>query len=203
MRLEPYAEKTGNRVWLNEQEQQQLLDYYSEDPIKQLSIQLGLHGLRSEEITRVAKNHLRELYTGTDSQRYVLIIEESKTGYRECPVDNDCVNQIQMIANLKDLNQDEPIINVTTRTLQNWINDAVSDIADSTGTSEWDDVGFHDLRRTWATSSYWSLSGSRAIEAVQSWGGWKSRDVFVNNYLGKSPDGITAKMAQDAGIYSE
>lgn len=198
MRSEPYTNKDGYRIWLNKSEQQQLINHFEEDPQKELVIRLGLHGLRSDEITRVCKNHVRQL--DTEDEQYVLIIPTSKTGYRETPIDIDTKKQIQMISNLQNKNKDDPVVDVTTRTIQRWVNEAASQLAQETGNDDWSYVTTHDLRRTWATQTYWSISGSRAKDIVMSWGGWVDEQTFTSNYLGTPTDDVTATIAGEAGL---
>ncbi len=58
----------------------------------------------------------------------------------------------------------------------------------------------HDLRRTWATDTYYSLAFSGvpiAEQLTMGWGGWamtaSGRETFRENYLGPEPDHIARK----------
>jgi len=41
----------------------------------------------------------------------------------------------------------------------------------------------HDLRRTWATVTYYSLSAPYSLEIIMQWDGWEDDDTFRSNYL--------------------
>lgn len=84
MRIEPMPERDGWRCWLSSNEEDLLVQYYSEEPRKQLAIELMLDGLRSEETTRVTKEDFRKL--DAEAEAWCLRVWKSKTGYRECPV---------------------------------------------------------------------------------------------------------------------
>ena len=50
MRMKPYEERDGKRVWLSRDDIDALLSVYcDEQPRRHLALQLGLHGLRSQE----------------------------------------------------------------------------------------------------------------------------------------------------------
>lgn len=119
MQIEPYDNKDGYRVWLSENEQETVREHYEEDMEKRLVVELCMLGLRSEEVTKVSKEHIRRLQS--DEEAYKLRVWESKTGYRETPLPRDVKQMITMLASAKDLKQDEPVIDVTKRTVQRWV----------------------------------------------------------------------------------
>lgn len=58
MQTRPYPEDDGRRVWLARSEQEALLKVYrDEKPRRELALELGLHGLRSDEIINVTPQH--------------------------------------------------------------------------------------------------------------------------------------------------
>jgi len=192
MQTRPYDEKNGQRVWLSRTEQQELLDTVSDQPRRKIALQLGMHGLRTDEVLKVAPEHVRELANGADG--HVLVIPDGKTGKRETPVSDDLAQSITYLKSAAQLRESEPILDVTTRTIRNWMTEAAETFDDAG-----DDLGMHDLRRTWATDSYYSLALAGvpiAEQLVMSWGGWKQtttgRETFRENYLGPVPDHVTA-----------
>lgn len=199
MQVEPMPTKDGYRCWLSEVEEETLLEQFSEDLEKQLVIELCLDGLRSEEVPRISKEDFRQL--DCDEEAYKLRVWESKTGFRECPVSVETKRTAQALANAKGLNNGEPIVNVSERTVQRWVSNAADDLANRPDQSdEWTYVTAHDLRRTWATRTYYSLSGSRAKQVVMNWGGWTDEQTFAENYLGREPDSVAVEMMDEAGL---
>lgn len=203
MQTRPYDEKAGRRCWLSRTEQATLLDHYrDEHPRRYLALALALHGLRSDEVVRVEKRHFR-LLQDTESEQYKLVIPDGKTGKRETPIETDIKRHAFMLASAAGINQDEPLLGVSKRTLRDWIAAAREQLADETGNDVWNDVGMHDLRRTWATDTFYTLAFEGvpiAEELTMGWGGWAmtstGRETFRNNYLGPEPDHVAADAMQ-------
>jgi integrase len=190
------------RCWLSAREQDLLVDFYSEQPRKQLAVELMLDGLRSEETTRVAKQDFRKL--DADEEAWHLRVWESKTGYREAPVSTQTKTRAVMLANARGLRQEEALIDVSPRTIQRWVTTATTALAEETGNGDWCKVSAHDLRRTWATCTYYRLitnGGTNDVrEVVMRWGGWDDETTFRENYLGRVPDDLAADLMSDAGL---
>jgi integrase len=203
MQIEPMPGGEGWRCWLSEREQETLTGYYAEEPRKQLAVELMLDGLRSEETTRVSKQDFRRL-DSKDGEAWHLRVWESKTGYREAPVSNETKQRAVMLANARGLRQEEPLVDVAPRTVQRWVTDAATMLAEETGDKDWTKVSAHDLRRTWATTTYYRLianGGTNDVrEIVMRWGGWDDEDTFRENYLGRVPDNLAANMMAAAGL---
>lgn len=193
MQTRPYPEKEGLRIWLSRSEQQTLLEAI-EDPRRRIALQLGLHGLRTEEILQIEPQHVRTLTNGAEG--HVLTVPDGKTGKRETPISADLAERISYLKSAAQMHKDDPIIDVSTRSVRNWIADAreVLDHIDA------EKLGMHDLRRTWGTDSYYSMAVAGipiAEQLVLSWGGWAhtstGRETFRQNYLGPVPDHVTAQ----------
>lgn len=147
----------------------------------------------------MSKEDLRRL--DVDEEAYKLRIWQSKRGFRECPSSCDTRRTAVALTNAKDLRQDQPIVDVTERTVQRWVTNAAEDIAERPDESDdWVHVPAHDLRRTWATCTYYILSGSRAKEVVMSWGGWQDEQTYSEDYLGREPDGVAVELMDEAGL---
>ena len=214
MKTRPYPSKDGKRIWLSRAEREELLESVINEPRKRLAYQLGLHGLRSDEIVStdnsrgVTVENFRELANGGDG--YVLVVEDGKTGKRETPASPDLVERARMLHSAARLRQDEPLVDVSTRTLRSWMKDAREELAsrlEERDPEEWSSLGFHDLRRTWATDGYYSLAFAGvpiAEELIMSWGGWAhtstGRETFRTNYLGPVPDHVTERALDDLGL---
>lgn len=196
MQTRPYPEKDGLRIWLSRSEQRRLLEAVDDEPRRRIALQLALHGLRTDEVLRVEPRHFRELSNGADG--HVLVIPSGKTGKRETPVSADLVERVRYLKSAARMTQDEQIVDVSKRSVRNWIADAREALLDVDDRAT--ELGMHDLRRTWATDSYYSLALAGvpiAEQLVMSWGGWKQsttgRETFRRNYLGPVPDHVTAE----------
>lgn len=206
MQLEPHDKKDGYRVWLEPSEQALLRDHYEEDARRQLAISLMLHGLRSEEVPRVSKDSVRRLVS--EREAYKLgIYGKDTTGkkrdgkWRETPIDVRTKRLIYTLASLPGTHKDDSLIDVNKRTVQRWVTDAVEELAEETGNADWVEVSAHDLRRSWATSTYYRLNGSDVAKSViMRWGGWSDEQVFETNYLGREPDELAAELMADVGM---
>jgi len=209
MQTRPYPEDDGLRIWLSRSEQRELLKAVDDKPRRRIALQLALQGLRTDEIVRddgspgVQPRHFRELSNGAEG--HVLIIPDGKTGMREAPVSEDLVERVTYLKSAARMNQDEPVVDVGKRQVRNWIEDAREALVDVDERAE--SLGMHDLRRTWATDSYYSLAFAGvpiAEQLVMSWGGWKQtttgRETFRQNYLGPVPDHVTAEALQDLAL---
>lgn len=198
MQIEPMPSGDGYRCWLSPTEQTELVEYYSEEPKKQLAIELMLDSLRSEEVPRVATRDFRRL--DADMKAHKLRVREGKTGWRECPVSNETKQKAAMLKNARGLTQNDPLIDVSARTVQRWVTNAAEALAEQTGNDDWQHVSAHDCRRTWGTTTFYSLSGPAALEVVLQWGGWSDGDTFREHYLGKEPDHLAVEMMDEAGL---
>jgi integrase len=199
----PYPDKNGVRVWLARSESEQLLEAVEDAPRERIAFQLGLHGLRSDEIVNVTPDHFRDLVDGDGS---VLLVPDGKTGMRELPVSDDLVERVSYLSSAARLNQTDPIVDVSTRSVRRWIERERDDLAEELGEPV-RELGLHDLRRTWATSTYYELAVEGvpiAEQLVMSWGGWSQtqtgRETFRENYLGPVPDSVTSSALPDLSL---
>lgn len=208
MQTRPYPTDDGLRVWLSKPDQNALLDAVRTDYRKEIAVLLGLHGLRSDEIVRVEPGHLRDLEGGGGQ---VLLVPTAKTGKRELPVSDRLSEKIRSFKNSAGLRRDEEVVDVGTRALRKWMASMREQLVErevSQRRSEgWQELGWHDLRRTWATSAYYSLAVAGvpvAEQLVLSWGGWQQnengRTTFRENYLGPVPDHVVAATSGDLSL---
>lgn len=198
MQLEPMPEADGYRCWLSDREQKQLLDHHTEKPKRQLAMRAMLHGLRSDELSWVRTESIRELQC--DLEAYKLKVEDGKTGYRQVPISRKMVEQMRMLKNATGTRKTETLIDKAKRTVRSWVSNAGEELAELTEDDDWLHVSPHDLRRTWATSTYYSLDSHYAVDVIMRWGGWKSRETFVSNYLGRETDELAAEMMEVSNL---
>jgi integrase len=101
--------------------------------------------------------------------------------YRETPIPPELANTIDTISGVRDEPSDAPLVDVTKRTLRRWMEDATDELHEQTDDPGWQYVGFHDLRRTWATQL---RSADVDAMVVCDWGGWNDLDTFLDHYRG-------------------
>lgn len=207
MQIEPMETADEWRCWPQPQEQKLLVENADpredkDDPRRRLAFELMLDGFRSDETTRVTKSDVRRL--DSEEEAYVVRIWESKTDYREAPISTSTKERIYMMASLPGKGKNTPLIDATPRTVQRWVTEAAEYLAEETGDEDWNKVSAHDLRRAWATTTYYRLiaeGGTADVrEVVMQWGGWDDEDTFRSNYLGRVPDSLQANMMSAAGL---
>ena len=177
MNLEEYDNQDGMKVWLSEDEVQLLLDYY-DDTEKHIALALGARcGLRSEETIRVAPSHVADTDAGV-----MLRVQGAKGGgYRETPIPLGLATRIRTVGDVRDEPVDAPIVDSSKRTIRRWVEKARGALADETGDDYWQYLGYHDLRRTWATQL---RSADVDAMVVCDWGGWNDLGTFLDHYRG-------------------
>lgn len=198
MQLEPMPEADGYRCWLSTDEQNKLLEHIKETPHRQLAVRGMLHGLRTDELRWVRTGQLRELKAGEEA--YKLEVKDGKTGYREVPVSRDMVSQMRMLRNATSTRKNRPLIEKSKRSIRRWISKAGDELADRLDNDDWLKVSPHDLRRTWATSTYYALDSHYAVDTLMRWGGWNDRETFTNHYLGRETDPLAVEMMNQADL---
>jgi integrase len=178
MNLEDYPNDDGKKVWLSEREVQQLLDVL-DDTIQEVAVKLGARcGLRTHEIVGVAPQHVAE----TDAGTILRVWKSAKTDhYRETPIPPAFATTIQTIDGVRDEPSDAPLVDISKRTLRRWMDSATAELEAETDEPGWAFVGFHDLRRTWATQL---RSADVDAMVVCDWGGWDDLDTFLDHYRG-------------------
>lgn len=182
MNLEEYKNQDGMKVWLSTDEVDLLLDYY-DDTEKYIALALGARcGLRSEETVRVTPDDVADTDAGL-----VLRVEGAKDGgFRETPIPENLATRISTAADMRPESDDTPLVQSSKRSIRRWVQKAREDLADDTGEYYWRYLGYHDLRRTWATSL---KSSDVDAMVVCDWGGWDDLETFLDHYKGvHSPD---------------
>jgi integrase len=179
-----HEQRDDVKVWLSDEETEQLIEA-AEGTEKKVAISLGVRcGLRSAEVLEVAPTHVNE----TDVVGSMLKVVDGKGGKtRQTPIPTTVKAKIETADDYRKEGEKEPIVSVsTTQSLRNWIQETVETLADETDNEEWLQLSFHDLRRTWATHLV-----SKEVDplVICDWGGWESLETFLDHYKGQySPD---------------
>jgi integrase len=173
------------RAWLSQRELESLYESVSDDMEREIALKLmGESGLRSAEVLDMSMDHVRQMET--EGSRYKLIVPNDKGNKRRETVISDTLHtkmQAYSQANQKD---SEPLIDRTTRTLQNWVKNATG----SFEAKEWTHVSCHNARRSWAKQL---LESGASVPAVMQLGGWQDYKTFRDHYLGTLSDRAIAE----------
>lgn len=176
MNLVEHKSRDDYKVWLSNNELDQLI-HQPDDAEKEMAFSLGGRcGLRSHEILQVAPKHVNE----TDVGMMLTVPEGKGDKRRETPIPQGLAGQIRTAGHYSG-DDSAPVVSVTeTRTLRQWIKRAREELADG-HRDEWRYVTMHDLRRTWATQL-----ASKEVDplVVTQWGGWNDLDTFLEHYKG-------------------
>jgi integrase len=184
MNLREHDEREDMKVWLSAAEVDQLLAQVDGETNRRFAFALAARcGLRSEEVSDVTPNDVRESEAGP-----MVIVRDGKGGkYRETPIPPDLKREIDAAAEYRPQPDDWPVVTsksdsrgASTRTLRRWMQDVREDLAESDD-DRWRHLSMHDLRRTWATHLK-----SKDVDAmlVCDWGGWDDLETFLEAYRG-------------------
>ena len=186
------TEKGYVRVCLSKKQKQRLVEYYENYPVKQLAVRLmSESGLRGDEVTRVSAMDLRD---SDDADFTRLVVREAKAGRRETVVPPSLAQQIRTVSNIQDSNF---VVDVTKRTVRDWVYDACEDLAEQTGEPDWREVSPHDLRKTWATNL---VQSGVPVPNVMKWGGWGDYETFREHYFRESDEQIERQLERVEGF---
>lgn len=73
MQTRPYPEQDGPRIWLSREERDMLLDAVEDRPRRLVALEIGLHGLRTDEIVGVTPGDVHQLSNG--STQHVVVVQ--------------------------------------------------------------------------------------------------------------------------------
>jgi len=177
MNLADYDSEDGKKVWLSQRETDTLLSEAG-GAEQRIALALGARcGLRSAEVVDVAPQDIVE----TDAGRMLRVWDGKGSKYRETPIPPNLATTIETVGDVRDEPEDAPVVDVSTRTLRRWVSSVAEKREEATGDRGWSFLGFHDLRRTWATSL---RSADVDAMVVCDWGGWDDLETFLDHYRG-------------------
>lgn len=178
--MQDHKTKQSMKVWLSEQEVDQLLSA-AIHPRARIAFALAARcGLRSEEVVNVTPEDIVETEAGSK-----LRVRGKGDKYRETPLPADLKTTIETAVEFREELEDQPVVlnnkgeSTTTRTLRHWLADTTESLTDQD--KMWLELSFHDLRRTWAT-----LLASKSVDPLicLEWGGWQNLSTFLDHYKG-------------------
>jgi len=183
MNLKQHEKRDDMKVWLSQDEVTALLEA-ADGTQQRIAFALGARcGLRSHEVLDVAPEDIVD----TDAGTMLRVWHGKGDKFRETPVPRDLTTTIRTIDDVREASASSPLVEISsTRSLRRWIRSAAEQLYDETGDAGWDHLGFHDLRRTWATAL-----ASEDVDPllVCDWGGWNDLETFLEHYRGSySPE---------------
>ena len=190
MRTERNKDGTWN-VWLSREEYREL-PRQARTNVEEIAIRLmGDCGLRVSEVLDVTPS---DVSRRSDGRHYKLEVRSGKDTsgeyingkHRETWLPIDLEAHLHRHIQEEDIASDEPIVDRTKRTLQNWVDHAVDAAATETGDEDYRRVSTHDLRRCWANHLLVEENVSPRI--VMALGGWSSYDA-IEPYLAAPTEG--------------
>lgn len=199
MRMKPYPDRDGKRVWLSSEEIELVIDE-AENTEQEIAMKLAARcGLRRNEIVQVTPG---DIVTSEKGNYHVRIWEDvaKHEHYRESPVPDDLATQINTIVDVTGIDDEEPIVDVTDKTVYRWVKRACRGMQHETGDVGWEHLDVHDLRRSWATHV---LGEGVLPSVVMSWGGWHDWETFRKHYLGEFSPEVLQRERQKVDFLAE
>lgn len=153
MRLEAIGKQDQYKVWMTDDELDELrraAANHRDDLIIQRG---GYVGLRAFEIPQVKPKHVKRT---DDGEHYRLRVPEGKdtTGHggkpRDAYLPKDVEGDIHRYQNAKDIDSGEPLVDLTERGVRAVIKRTAERTADETGDDDYQHASSHDLRRRYA-----------------------------------------------------
>lgn len=184
MRTERNKDGTWN-VWMSREEYRELpraTDTFQEEIALRL---MGDAGLRVAEVLDVKPKHIARRSDGRHFELEVVggkdtTGEYSGGKYRESWLPRDLESSINRYIQEAGLEEDDLLVDKSTRTIQYWVENAVEAAAEATDDRDYTKVSTHDLRRCWANHLLVEENVSPRI--VMALGGWSSYDA-IEPYL--------------------
>ena len=184
MRTERNKDGSWN-VWMS-REEYRALPRAAESFDREVAIRLmGDCGLRVAEVLDVEPRHISRM---SDGRHYGLEVVGGKdtTGeydhgkHREMWLPIEVESLINRYIQSEGIDRDEQLVDVSKRTVQNWVEWSAEGAAEEMDDPDFERVSSHDLRRAWANHLLVEENVSPRI--VMALGGWSSYDA-IEPYL--------------------
>ncbi|WP_202979393.1 site-specific integrase [Natrinema versiforme] len=180
---------------MSRDEYQQLV-HHTESLEEEIALRLmGDCGLRIGEVGDVSYSHVKRMPDGSGYKLRVVHgkdttgeLDEGK--FRETWLPDGLERWLYRYKSENELNEDEELITVTRRTLNNWVDYAAEGAAEETGDDDYRKLSSHDLRRQWA--QHLLVEQRVNPRVVMSLGGWSSYDA-IEPYLNAPTDSHIAE----------
>jgi integrase len=182
MRIERNENHHSYRCWLTPDEYKTLKQSagsYRDSLIIQLG---GEVGLRSFEIPQIHPEHIKHV----DGHARLRVPQGKDTeGSGGKPRDAYLPEQVESdllrYANVEDIDRDEPIIDLSERSVQRRVKATAERVAEETGDADWQKLSSHDLRRYYAqTLLVRERMNPRVVMEVGGWSSFSAVEPYLN-----------------------
>lgn len=175
------------RVFLDTEEYRTLLDSAYEQGERsarevRLEMRLMAASLRVDTVSRVLYGDF-ELRDTPEGEKWMLVVEakdaterEAETRPRAVFIPDDIMAEVEWLAEKRNLDDSDPLFDVSKRTIQRDVTRSAENAATKTGKEDFRKVSAHDLRRYFATHLLFRHEVPSPV--VRVLGGWKSDDAM-------------------------
>jgi len=200
MRLEATAKEDEHKVWMTDDELEELrraAANHRDDLIIQLG---GYVGLRAFEIPQICPKHVKRTPEG---DHYRLRVPEGKdtTGNggkpRDAYLPKEVEGDLHRYQNAEDVSPGETFIDLTERGVRDVVKRTAERAADETGDEDYRYVSSHDLRRRFAQRLL--VDRQMNPRVVMQIGGWDSFQA-IEPYLNAPTPEVVNEAFEEAGL---
>jgi integrase len=198
MRLEGTAKADQYKVWLTEDELEELRRYAA-SARDDLIIQLGGYvGLRAFEVPQIQPRHVKEI-----EGQYRLHVpkgKDTKNGVgepRDAFLPKGVERDIQQYQRSENIAPKDPLVDLTERGIRAVVKRTARGAADDTGVEEYRHVSSHDLRRRFAQRLLVEKQVNPRV--VMQVGGWDSFQA-IEPYLNAPTPDVVNEEFEEAGL---
>lgn len=158
---------------------------------------MGQCGFRASEVPYPADEHMR--WSEEADAWFVEVQGKNTTGgakqTRDAWVPEQVARNISKYIREHGLDRAESLVDVSTRTVRRWVDEAATTIAEQGGSERWRQVSSHDLRRSWAT--YHLVEREVDARTMMAIGGWSDYDAIEPYLAAPTERRIGAVMTSD------
>ena len=184
MRVESTRSKREHKVWMTDDELEELrraATSHRDDLIIQLG---GYVGLRAFEIPQIEPQHVKRT---EDGDHYRLVVPRGKdTGgnggkRREAYLPKNVEADIHRYVAAESIGPDEPVIDISERAIRAVVKRTAERAVEETGDDDFRYVSSHDLRRRFAQRLLVDRSmNPRVVMAVGGWNSFQAIEPYLN-----------------------
>ena len=200
MRLEATGKTDQYKVWMTDDELEELRRY-ADSHRDDLIIQLGGHvGLRAFEIPQVRPEHVKRTGAGDHYRLRVPRGKDTANGVgkpRDAYLPKDVEADIHRFVRAEEIDTDEPLVDLTERGVRAVVKRTVERAADGTGDGDFRYVSSHDLRRRFAQRLL--VDKGMNPRVVMNVGGWDSF-AAIEPYLNAPTEQVVNEAFAEAGL---
>lgn len=182
MRIERNDNHHSYRCWLTPDEYKTLTQTagsYRDSLIIQLG---GEVGLRSFEIPQIQPSHIK--HVDGHARLRVPSGKDTEGGGgkpRDAYLPESVESDLLRFANVEGVEQDQPVIELSERSVQRRVKATAEQVAEETGDSDWEKVSSHDLRRYYAqTLLVRERVNPRVVMQVGGWSSFSAIEPYLN-----------------------